>query len=60
MPDAEDRLALQAWCFLANGAGGIDWAGLPIVAAHLGITDVDGLMHRLYTLRTYTPQTAKT
>jgi hypothetical protein len=54
-----DALALKAWGFLANGSGGIEWSGLPVVAAHLGITDLDGLMHRLYTLRTYQPQKPK-
>jgi hypothetical protein len=32
---------------LANGMGGLDWAGFPIVVAHLGITDVEGLLDRL-------------
>ena len=49
-------LACRPWPGqIVSGMGGIDWAGLPIVAAHLGITDVEGLMHRLYVLRTYTP-----
>lgn len=38
---------------VANGMGGIDWAGLPAVAAWLGIDDIDGLMHRLSVIKTH-------
>lgn len=31
--------------------GGIDWAGLPLVVEHLGIDDVEGLLHRLLTIK---------
>lgn len=36
---------------LGNGMGGFDWAGLPLVCAWLGITDVDGLLYRLRIIR---------
>ena len=32
---------------LKNGQGGVDWAGLPMIAAWLGITDIDGLLERM-------------
>lgn len=33
--------------------GGIDWSGLDLVVAKYGIEDVDGLIDRLYILRTH-------
>jgi hypothetical protein len=53
--DAEDHAALRAWNLLGNGMGGIDWAGLPYVAAWLGITNVDGLMQRLSVIKHHKP-----
>lgn len=50
------RQALNAAQMLATDAGGIDWAGLPLVAEYLGVTDVDGLMHGLQTIRTWQQQ----
>lgn len=40
---------------LANGSGGIDWAGLPLVAGWLGVQDVGGLMQRLVAIRMHRP-----
>jgi hypothetical protein len=40
---------------LNNGHGGIDWAGLPMVCQWLGVTDVDGLLHRLRVIKTHRP-----
>lgn len=54
-----DVLALRAWNLLANGMGGIDWAGLPLVAALLGIDDAEDLIHRLGVIknhRAHTPE----
>jgi hypothetical protein len=48
-------IALRAWNLLANGMGGIDWAGLPMVAALLGVQDVDALVHRLFVIKTHKP-----
>jgi len=33
--------------------GGLDWSGLPIVAAHLGVADVEGLLDRLEAILSY-------
>ena len=54
-PSAHDALALEAWALLGNGMGGIDWAGLPLVAALLGVSDVERLVHALRVLRTHQP-----
>lgn len=43
------------WNLLANGSGGLDWAGLPFVAAMLGVDDVEGLMDRLLVIKTHKP-----
>ena len=40
---------------LSNGMGGMDWAGLPIVAELLGIDDIDALVHRLMTIKAWRP-----
>ena len=46
-------LAIRAWALLANGMGAIDWAGLAVVVELLGITDVEQLIGRLQTIKTY-------
>ncbi len=46
---------LKAWALLKNGMGGIDWAGLPYVCAHLGLTDVPALLDAFHTIKTYNP-----
>ena len=43
----------MAWNYLTNGHGGIDWAGLPYVVAHLGITDTPALLDRLLVIKTH-------
>lgn len=48
-----DRITIKAWNMLTNGMGGIDYAGLPLVAAWLGIDDMDDLMTRLLTVKTH-------
>ena len=47
----DDVLAMKVWNFLANGMGGLDWAGLPLAVASYGITDIDGLLHRLQVIK---------
>lgn len=42
-----DVEALKVVSLLKTGSGGIDWAGLPLVAGLMGITDIDGLFERL-------------
>ncbi len=46
-------IASQAHVLLANGMGGIDWAGLPVVCELLGVGDVEGLLQRLATIKTW-------
>lgn len=41
---------------LANGTGGLDWAGLPLVAALLGIDDLAAFVLRLTTIKNHRPQ----
>jgi hypothetical protein len=48
-------MAIRAWRLLANGMGGIDWAGLPIVVEMLGIHDPESLIARLQVIRAYKP-----
>lgn len=50
-----DSAAICAWNFLSNGHGGIDWAGLPMVCAYVGIEDIEGLMDRLEVIRSHKP-----
>lgn len=40
---------------LANGQGGFDWAGLPLLVGWLGIEDVEGLMTRLAVMKLHKP-----
>jgi hypothetical protein len=35
--------------------GGLDWSGLEPLIALFGISDVEGLMHRLIVIKTHTP-----
>lgn len=50
-----DSAAIRCWNFLATGQGGIDLSRLELAMEWLGITDVDGLMQRLYVIRTHRP-----
>jgi hypothetical protein len=38
---------------LANGMGGLDWAGLDLACAYFGVADPRGLVHRLLTIKAY-------
>lgn len=49
----EDRQAIDVWNLLEQGSGGIDWAGLPLVAGLFGIADVDGLIVRLRAIKSF-------
>jgi hypothetical protein len=40
---------------LTNGMGGIDWSGLPLVVALLGIDDVEAFVDRLLVIKTHKP-----
>lgn len=46
-------MAIRVWNLLANGHGGIDWSGLPLVTELLGIDDIDGLILRLQVIKTH-------
>jgi hypothetical protein len=50
-------MAVRAFNMLANGRGGIDWAGLPVVSAFLAVDDVEALIDDLETLVTHKPET---
>lgn len=36
---------------LINGNRAIDWSGLPLAVEYYGVTDVEGLIHSLLTMR---------
>jgi len=40
---------------LSTRQGSIDWAGLPTVAALLGVQDLDTLVHHLMTIKYHKP-----
>lgn len=44
------------WNFLANGSGGLDWAGLPVVSELLGVQDPEGLLWRLMAIKRHRPR----
>jgi hypothetical protein len=44
------------WNSLHNGQGGIDWAGLDLHVAWLGVSDVEGLLHRLAVIKAHRPE----
>lgn len=43
------------WNLLGNGHGGLDWSGLPLVTARLGITDIESLIDDLEAIKTWRP-----
>jgi hypothetical protein len=53
-------VALRAWELLRTGLGGIDWAGLPLVAGLLGVQDPESLIWRLQAIRAYRNPTEDT
>lgn len=48
-------MAIRIWNLLTDGNGGLNLAGLPLVAEWLGIADLDGLMTRLETIKGHRP-----
>lgn len=48
----------MAWSFLATGMGGLNLAGLPLVVELLGVTDIEGLLWRLHSIKTHKPPKA--
>lgn len=43
----------MVWKMLSTGQGGLDWAGLPLVAEFFGITDIESLLTRLAVIKSY-------
>ena len=33
--------------------GGVDWSGLPLIAELYGVSDIEGLLHRLLVIKTH-------
>ena len=54
-PTDADLLAVRVWNMLANGMGGIDWRALPLPVELFGITDIEGLIHRLLVIKSHNP-----
>lgn len=54
-PTAAQAIARRVWSALATGQGGMDWSGLPIVAAWLGVADMDDLLHHLSVINAWRP-----
>jgi hypothetical protein len=48
-------MAIRTYNMLANGMGGLDWAGLPLACAYLGVRDVEGLIDRLLVIKQHNP-----
>jgi len=46
-------IAFKVTAMLANGSGGLDWAGLPLACALFGVRDVTGLVERLRVIKAY-------
>lgn len=53
-------MAIVVFNALANGMGGVDWAGLELHVELFGIADVEGLVHRLHVIKGYRPKDATT
>lgn len=47
--------ARRAHSMLANGMGGIDWAGLEVVAALLRVDDIERLVECMHVIRWHKP-----
>jgi hypothetical protein len=52
-PTDDETMALTVFNILKNGSGGLDFAGLPLVAEWLGVQDVAGLLQRLVVIKSY-------
>lgn len=52
-------MAARARNLLHNGMGGIDWAGIPLVCAYLGVTQIEPFVDALQVLLTYEPPSDK-
>lgn len=52
-PSDDEAVAIAVFNALRTGQGGIDWAGLPLMAEWFGVADLAGLMQRLIVIKTY-------
>ena len=52
---------MRAYAMLANGMGGLDWAGLPIAVAALGVSDdgIEPLVDALVVIKLHKPPTSE-
>jgi hypothetical protein len=55
----DDIVASRGYALLANGMGGLDWAGVPLVAQLLGVTDFEMFLHRLTVIKLHRPGSDK-
>jgi len=51
----EDALAIRAWNLLTDRNGGLHLDGIELVAAWLGISDIEGLLLRLEAIKGHRP-----
>jgi hypothetical protein len=52
---ADDGLAITIWNMTANGMGGMDWSGFPLMCEWLGVQDVEAVLHRLLIIKSHKP-----
>lgn len=55
MPEPDAALAMRAWYLL----GGMDWAGIPLVAEILGYDDMELLITQLAHIRSHLNKQAR-
>lgn len=41
------------WNFLANGMGGVNWAGLPLAVEFFGVRDVEALIAAMLVIKAH-------
>lgn len=49
----DDLMAGRVFRMLANGQGGIDWAGLPLACAYYGVRQPEPLIDRLLVIKNH-------
>jgi hypothetical protein len=49
-------MATHVHAMLANGMGGLDWAGLPLACAYYGVGDIEAMVHRLMVIKLHRTQ----
>ncbi len=48
-------MAGKVFRFIANGRGGLDWAGLPLACAYYGVRHPEPLIDRLLVIKNHRP-----